>query len=449
VSNAFPEPTRTGGARRVTVVNFNCALAALLSAAQPWEVCAQAPETPQTQLPAPAPNPPPSSGVGRWFNPATAPFIPIPEIGTDPNSGTTVGVIPTWVQTDEQDDIHRIIAPDVMHNTYFGYGVHGRVYAYPSADEQWSIVAGIKQRVERSFIAQLRQGLRRERRWSVITSFVYDRDGTPRFFGIGNESPYSAQTNYTNQQESLQAQVGLNLNHAWQLQYTARLSIVDILPGTLPDIPSIEARFPDIPGLGTTRALLNRLAVVYDTRDDIVTPRSGVEWVTYAGVASRGGLLNDSLYSETGVDGRRFWPLGGDTILAAHAALRYLPSTDQLPFWALSCIGGEQSEIGGTQPLRGYGAGRFCDRNSFSASVEVRRRIWSLRVFATHVDLELTPFADVARVFEGMGTWPLTQLHKVGGIGFRGIARPFVVGYVDVGYGNEGVAVFTGLNFPF
>jgi hypothetical protein len=37
----------------------------------------------------------------------------------------------------------------------------------------------------------------------------------------------------------------------------------------------------------------------------------------------------------------------------------------------------------------------------------------------------------------------------VGGIGFRGVARPFVVGYVDIGYGSEGVAVFTGLNYPF
>jgi len=31
----------------------------------------------------------------------------------------------------------------------------------------------------------------------------------------------------------------------------------------------------------------------------------------------------------------------------------------------------------------------------------------------------------------------------------RGIARPFVVGKVDVGYGDEGVAIFTGLNYPF
>ena len=437
----------------MTLAQCGCVLAALLAATQLQQVHAQVPVQPpeplQTEVPVPATPVQPNSGLGQWFNPATAPFIPIPEIATDPNSGTTVGIIPTWLHTDEHEDIRRIIAPDVMHNTYFGYGVHGRIYAYPSADEQWSITAGIKERVERSFIAQLQHGRLREQRWSIATSLVYDRDGTPRFYGVGNDTPASSQTNYTNEQESLQAQVGLNFNHAWQLQYTVRMRIVDILPGTLPGIPSIETLFPTVPGLGTTKALLNRLAIVYDTRDDLTTPRSGVEWVTCAGIASQGGLLDDSLYSEAGVDGRMFWTLGKDTSLAVHAALRYLPRADQLPFWALSCIGGQQSEIGGTQPLRGYGAGRFCDRNSFSASAELRQRIWSLHIFSTHADLELTPFIDVGRVFAGAGTWPLTQLHTVGGIGFRGVARPFVVGYVDIGYGNEGVAVFTGLNYPF
>ncbi len=29
-------------------------------------------------------------GFMRWFDPSTAPFIPIPEIDVDPNSGTTL-----------------------------------------------------------------------------------------------------------------------------------------------------------------------------------------------------------------------------------------------------------------------------------------------------------------------------------------------------------------------
>jgi len=52
-------------------------------------------------------------------------------------------------------------------------------------------------------------------------------------------------------------------------------------------------------------------------------------------------------------------------------------------------------------------------------------------------------------VFSQTTTNPLDHVHDVVGVGFRGIARPYVVGYVDVGYGSEGAAVFTGLNYPF
>ncbi len=68
---------------------------------------------------------------------------------------------------------------------------------------------------------------------------------------------------------------------------------------------------------------------------------------------------------------------------------------------------------------------------------------------STVIDVEVTPFIDVGRVFARTGTFPLDQLHHVFGMGIRGIARPFVVGYVDIGYGSEGVAAFTGLNYPF
>jgi Omp85 superfamily domain len=392
---------------------------------------------------------PESTGVSSWFNPATAPFIPVPLIGVDPDSGTTLGILPTWVQTDEHHEIRRIFAPDLLYNPNFGIGAHARVYAYPSADEQWSAVAGVQQRVERQFNAEYQNGRLREQRWSINGSLIYNRDGTPRFFGIGNESPAIAETNYTNQQELAQAQVGLNLSHVWQLQYTGRMLVADVLPGTLARIASIESRFGHILGVGTNYQLLNRLSIVYDTRDDVTVPSHGTQWVAYGGLASRSGVLNDSLYSEVGIDGRAFWPIQPQTILATHMSLRYLPSAQHVPFWALSSIGGDRSDIGGEQPLRGFGAGRFYDRDSFSASVELRRTVLSVNAASTHVDVEVTPFVDLGRVFARSGTFPLEQLHHVYGLGFRGVARPFVVGYVDIGYGSEGVAAFTGINYPF
>src|SRR5262249_17888533 len=150
--------------------------------------------------------------------------------------------------------------------------------------------------------------------------------------------------------------------------YTARFRIVDVLPGTLDKIPSIGTKFPHVPGLGTNYEQLNRLSIIYDSRDNVTAPRQGMMWVAYGGVASHKGIFNTSLYSEAGVDGRVFWPINPDTLLATHVALKYLPSVShRLPFWALSSLGGGQTDIGGEQPLRGFGDGRFYDRNSFSA----------------------------------------------------------------------------------
>jgi hypothetical protein len=427
---------------------YSCLLLlAALPASASW--AAPPPDDP-TQAPAPGPITPPANpptGFWRWFDPSTAPFIPVPLIGVDPDSGTTLGLIPTWVHTDENQEINRIIAPDVLYNPYFGFGVHGRVYGYSSKDEQWSVVTGIKERVEREFDAEYQRGRLRDERWSFNTSLIFDRSGVPRFYGVGNETPQSAQTNYTNQQERAQVQVGLNVNHAWQLLYTARLQAVDVLPGTLNKIASIETRFVDI--LGTNKQFLNRLSINYDSRDDLTVPSRGMLLVAYAGVASRDGLFNDSMYSEVGGDGRGFWLIAPDTILAGHMALRYLPTSHEVPFWALSGLGGGESVIGGEQPLRGWGAGRFYDRDSFSSSVELRRKVHTFDTTSTSIDLEITPFIDVGRVFARSSSLPFDQLHKVLGVGFRGIARPFVVGYVDIGYGSEGVAAFTGLNYPF
>jgi len=62
---------------------------------------------------------------------------------------------------------------------------------------------------------------------------------------------------------------------------------------------------------------------------------------------------------------------------------------------------------------------------------------------------EQAPFVDVGRVFDRPSTVPLPRLHSVAGLGIRGLACTFVVGYFDVGYGSEGVTVFTGIDYPF
>jgi hypothetical protein len=435
---------------RLCVGGLVCALSSPGRADLPPEPDTTTPPPTTVATTPPVPQPKPSVfSPAYWFNPAIAPFLPVPEVATDPDSGTTVGLLAVKLNTDEDGDIRRIIAPDFLYNPYFGYGGHARIYDYPSSDVQWSAIAGTKERVERGVDLEYQSGILRERTWSFTCSLVYDRDGTPRFFGIGNNSPAIAETDYTEQQEYAQAQIGYNLTHTWQLLYTALARSVDVLPGTLAGIASLETRFGRILGVGTNNEILNRFAIVYDTRDNVTIPSLGMKWVVYTGLASRRGVFNDSLYSEAGVDARAYVPVTASTVLALHTDLRYLPDTHRLPFWALSALGGSESDIGQSQPLRGFGPGRFYDRDAFSASAEIRQQVVSFNAISTHVDLELAPFIDTGRVFERPSTIPLSNLHTVGGLGIRGLARPFVVGYIDIGYGSEGVAVFTGINYPF
>lgn len=404
-------------------------------------------DTPSTAPPAPAA---PAVG-GGWLDVSTWPLIPVPEIGVDPDSGVTLGILPVWLRTNDQHEITRIFAPDLIYNPNFGVGAHFRVFEYPSLDEQWSVVVGSMERVEREFDYEFQKGRLRESRWSFNSSLIFDRSGVSRFYGIGNHSLEADVTNYTASQLLGQGQVGFNLNHTWQIQYTVRARRMEITPGTLSHVPTIATRYPDVHGLGVTNEVLNQVALVYDTRDDATIPTRGTQWVAYAGVNGHDATISDSIYSLAGLDARTFVLLSflPDTILAAHAALRYLPSGHEIPFFDLSSIGGGESDIGGEQLLRGFGQGRFVDRDSFDVTVEFRHRAFSFDAAASHVDIEVAPFIDMGEVTSHTGTDPLSGLHKVFGIGVRGIARPSVVGYVDIGYGTEGLAVFTGINYPF
>src|SRR5262249_1687272 len=86
-----------------------------------------------------------SSASALAFNltdPNSWPFIPVPEVATDPNGGTTVGVLPVMLFTDARDQIKSILAPDINVNTTLGACGNFRYLAYPSADKQWYVEAG-------------------------------------------------------------------------------------------------------------------------------------------------------------------------------------------------------------------------------------------------------------------------------------------------------------------
>jgi len=419
----------------------------------PWLAAIAASQGDETGSAAPAPSVTPeasesSSRLPAWLRVDALPFIPVPEVSTAPHEGVNIGLFPIVLSSNNDGQINQILAPDILHSQYFGWGFRWRTFRNPSDDEKWSLVGGAKQSVEREFDFEYDIGLRRDTRWSWVMHAMYDRSGTGRFYGFGNNTRPEDRTTFIYGQYRLEGTAARNFSHEVQLAYQLRLDTAEIESSALNSLPSIESRYPNLRGVGDSSEAQQRLILTSDTRDSVVLPRSGRRLSAFAGFSTRalGGSVD---YSFLGVDASVFRPVGHDLTIVGHMAARYMPSYIDAPFWAYSQIGGDRDIIGEGQPLRGYGAGRFWGRNSFSASIEAREWVRAFQFFKSDLKLELAPFIDSGKVFSTMSENPLSHLHVVAGMGFRVVVSPFVVGYLDMGIGREKVAFFSGIDYPF
>ncbi len=382
-------------------------------------------------------------------DPNSWPLIPVPEVATDPNGGVTYGVLPVWLFTDDKNEITSILAPDINSNSTLGPGGNFRYMAYPSADTNWYVVAGAQETIARKVDLDYQTGREHKKNWwSFEGRFFFERDPTERFYGSGNHSHEGNQSNYTTEQLYGQAILGLNLSEKLQLSMMERPRYVRIQEGGFTSVPSIFQQFPNQKGINGGSEVLSQAMVQYDSRDSVDIPRAGMLGRLYYGNADR-SFGSSVSYNRFGGELREFYSFGEHITFAGHVFNEYEPAGNEMPFWSQARLGGDECLLTDQEALRGYGTGRYIDNNLFVLNVEMRTRVWNKDIFGTHGILELAPFAEAGRVGHEMGYDPFSDMHPIGGIGFRGIAEPFVVGYVDLGWGGEGAAIFTGINYPF
>jgi len=381
-------------------------------------------------------------------DPNSWPFIPVPEVATDPNGGVTYGVLPVWLFTDDKNEISSILAPDINANSTLGPGGNFRYLAYPSSDTNWYAVAGAQETIARKVDLDYQTGLEHKHWWSFEGRFYFERDPTERFYGLGNNSHQGNQTNYTTEQLYGEAIFGLNFTDKLQLSMMERPRYVRIQKGGFTSVESIFKGFPNQKGINGGTEILSQWVLQYDSRDSVDIPRSGTLGRLYYGIADRSFGSSQS-YNRFGGELREYLTVGQRITFAGHLFNEYEPAGNEMPFWAQARLGGDESLLTDQQTLRGYGTSRFTDNNLFVMNLEMRTRVWDKNIFGTHGILEIAPFAEAGRVAHEMSYDPFSNLHPVGGVGFRGIAEPFVVGYVDIGWGGEGAAIFSGINYPF
>src|SRR5262249_29206419 len=129
----------------------------------------------------------------------------------------------------------------------------------------------------------------------VLASGTQENDSTERFFGFGNESKESAETNYTSVDTDAQVTPGVWVLPYVNLAYTMRIRRLEVERGEVSGIPFIGApdsqggQFNQVHNKGLEPGVYwtHRLALTYDSRDEMDIPSKGGYAVGYTESAER------------------------------------------------------------------------------------------------------------------------------------------------------------------
>lgn len=405
--------------------------------------------SPQFSLLDPSTWPKPQLQSFSLLDPNSWPIIPIPIITTDPNGGTTYGIMAVKLFHDDQGDISSIFAPDVTKNTTLGVGGDFRYFAYPSADTHWYGTASAQYHKARNVDVSYQTGITRQMPISWSGRLFWEHDPTERFYGIGNMSFNGMQSNYMTKQIYAESSLGYNFNEHMQLAWLFRPRYVRIGPGGFTSLPETSQLFPHLKGLDGGSEIYNSAVFSYDDRDSTDLPHKGGFYQVFYGNADR-RFGSSMSYNRFGTDLRHYFPLWTRFTLATHAYVSYIPAGNETPFFSMARLGGEFTDyLTDRTTQRGWGVARWTDNNIEGVNAELRTEVYTAKVFDTTGTFEVAPFVDMGKVSHEFTDNPLNRFHPAGGMGFRAVAEPYVVGFVDVGYAGDGETIFAGVNYPF
>ncbi len=367
-------------------------------------------------------------------------YLPAPS--SDPNSGVTVGVLPVFLFVDKEEVVKHILAPSLTYNKIFKANATMRYYWYPKPGAQLFTIGSYAMETDRRITVRYEDS-EFLRKWFYFKfDYTLQRDGSYRFSGFGPKSPEALESNLTFRDNRLQVLAGINLPGNLHLIVGNRVRYANAVDGPIDSLPKVSRFNPLPPGVDDPKTIVGQqFSFSYDSRDLPIAPIRGHYFNLYGEMTGRTG--GDVRYERLGADLRGLYPFHNNRFVTGW---RYVIEGENgggtVPFY-------EQTLLGGKDSLRGFGDWRFVDRNKMSWSLEERVRFYTLNAFNVNVDFEVTPFYEAGEVYREREGFQLPDLHHVFGVGFRSVVRPNVVGVIDVGFSDQGTALFVGIDYPF
>lgn len=166
------------------------------------------------------------------------------------------------------------------------------------------------------------------------------------------------------------------------------------------------------------------VSLVYDNRDNLTNPHRGI-FLNINQMFRPGFMGNDYAFSTTAFRFDAYQRLGKGTVLAEdiRANLNF-----GNPSW------GMMAELGGTHSMRGYYEGRYRDKHSLEATVELRQHVWKRNGIVVWI--------GAGTIFPKFSALRSKQILPNAGVGYRWEFKKNVNVRLDYGFGKSGQSGF-------
>lgn len=166
------------------------------------------------------------------------------------------------------------------------------------------------------------------------------------------------------------------------------------------------------------------VSLVYDNRDNLTNPHRGI-YLNINQMFRPRFMGNDYAFSTTAFRFDAYQQLGKGTVLAEDIGANLNFGN---PSW------GMMAELGGTHSMRGYYEGRYRDKHSLEATVELRQHVWKRNGIVVWV--------GAGTIFPKFSALRSKQILPNAGVGYRWEFKKNVNVRLDYGFGKSGQSGF-------
>jgi len=166
------------------------------------------------------------------------------------------------------------------------------------------------------------------------------------------------------------------------------------------------------------------VSLVYDNRDNLTNPHRGI-FLNINQMFRPGFMGNDYAFSTTAFRFDAYQRLGKGTVLAEDIRANFNFGN---PSW------GMMAELGGTHSMRGYYEGRYRNKHSLEATVELRQHVWKRNGIVVWV--------GAGTIFPKFSALRSKQILPNAGVGYRWEFKKNVNVRLDYGFGKSGQSGF-------